>query len=179
MLFFGYIGLSNFDFLVICEGQNWGTVLLCSSDVTRGLQSTARSMQMMETTVKQGANFVQATTTEKLIPAIRSKVPTARGKAHFQSTKHGQVSKISKHHMRSIQCIVISLQSLMKKTAGRVDTRLGKVETSVTTVSYLTIFWTCASLQFVVIQEIWSDIAFCWTRRVFYEDLTWHIEFNH
>ena len=52
----------------------------CSMDVTGGLKASARMLQEAESGVKQGAAIVQTTTTQKLLPAIRSKVSTATAK---------------------------------------------------------------------------------------------------
>ena len=49
-------------------------------DVTGGLKASARMLQEAETGVKQGAAFLQTTATQKLLPAIRSKVSTATAK---------------------------------------------------------------------------------------------------
>jgi hypothetical protein len=49
-------------------------------DVTGGLQASARMLQEAESGMKQGVAFVQSAASQKLLPAIRSRVSTAAAK---------------------------------------------------------------------------------------------------
>ena len=111
--------------LVCLTASNPHAVLVCSSDVSRGLQSTARSVQLVETTIRQGAGFVEATTKEKVLPAIRSRVPAARGETQYtmysfqdcqmrfkiwtQSMDH----RLQSSHLASTLIMQVSMQDIL------------------------------------------------------------------
>ena len=52
---------------------------MCSLDVTNGLQASARMLQDAERGMKQGVAYVQAATAQTILPAVKDRLPAARG----------------------------------------------------------------------------------------------------
>lgn len=59
-------------------------VSMLSMDLTGGLQASARMLQEAESGMKQGVAFVQTTASQKVLPAIRSRVSTATAKGALE-----------------------------------------------------------------------------------------------
>ncbi len=74
--------------------------VMCSMDVTGGLQASARMLQDAESGMKQSVAFVQTAASQKLLPAIRSRVANASAKGpqpvefvFVKWGKHGSISR--------------------------------------------------------------------------------------
>lgn len=87
-------------------------VSLLSSDVTRGLQASARMLQEVEVGVKQSAAFVRGTATNRLLPALRKRIPPAK------DVLEEQLSAASK--MQHTNATLLQLATATKLTARRV-----------------------------------------------------------